>query len=197
MLSKIVVFSGLLAVVLCAAEEPVAIVAQESDIQPDGAFQWSYESADGTKQEQSASVKQVGEVNNAIKMYGKILVISGLMAFVYSAALPENKEPVPIVAQESDIQPDGSFKWSFESGDGTKLEQSGAPKQAENGTIEALQGSVSWTDPEGGLHSLTYTADENGFQPQGSDVPVAPEVPAAIARALEYIAAHPPAKEEK
>ncbi|KAF7286194.1 hypothetical protein GWI33_007154 [Rhynchophorus ferrugineus] len=120
MLSKIVVFSGLLAVVLCATEEPVAIVAQESDIQPDGAFQWSYESADGTKQEQSASIKQVGDVS-----------------------------------------------------------------------VPALRGSVSWKDADGVAHELSYVADENGYQPQSADIPVPPEVPAAITRALEWIAAHP------
>ena len=50
---------------------------------------------------------------------------------------------------------------------------------------------MAWTDPEGGKHQLSYVADENGFQPQGADVPVAPEVPAQIARALEWIAQHP------
>ncbi|XP_030757056.1 endocuticle structural glycoprotein SgAbd-3-like [Sitophilus oryzae] len=128
-------------------------------------------------------------------MFFKTVLISSLLAVVFSAAVPESKEPVPILAQDSEVQPDGSFKWSFESGDGTKQEQSGVPKPAENGTIEAIQGSVSWTDPEGGQHALTYTADENGFVPQGSDVPVGPEVPAAIARALEYIAAHPQPEE--
>lgn len=34
-------------------------------------------------------------------------------------------------------------------------------------------------------------ADENGYQPQSADIPQAPEVPAAILRALEYNAAHP------
>lgn len=48
---------------------------------------------------------------------------------VLGAPQQPTKEPVPIISQESDIQPDGTFKWSFESGDGTKAEQSGQPKQ--------------------------------------------------------------------
>lgn len=44
-------------------------------------------------------------------------------------AAPAEQEPVAILAQESDIQPDGSFKWSFESADGVKQEQTGQPKQ--------------------------------------------------------------------
>lgn len=55
------------------------------------------------------------------------LVSLGLVCAVLSA--PAEKEPVPIVAQESDLQPDGNFKWSFETGDGVKQEQIGQPKQ--------------------------------------------------------------------
>ncbi|KAH1001916.1 endocuticle structural glycoprotein ABD-4 [Dendroctonus ponderosae] len=135
----------------------------------------------------------------------KIIVrmFSCQVAFVLLAAVcavlgaPQNKEPVPIISQESDIQPDGTFKWSFESGDGTKAEQSGQPKQVEQETPLVYQGSASWTDNEGTQHQLTYIADENGYQPQSPDIPVAPEIPAAIQRALEYNAAHPEQDGEK
>lgn len=132
-------------------------------------------------------------------MFGKVLfVFSGLLAVVLSAPPAQPAaEPVPIVGQSSDIQPDGSFKWDFESGDGTKQSQSGALKAGEkpDEPIAAVEGAVSWVDPEGNAHELKYIADENGFQPQGADVPVPPEVPAQIARALEYIAAHPEPEE--
>lgn len=63
--------------------------------------------------------------------------------------------------------------------------------QIEKETPVVMQGAASWTDNEGGQHQLTYTADENGYQPQSPDIPVPPEIPAAIQRALEYNAAHP------
>ncbi|XP_076256899.1 larval cuticle protein 1-like isoform X1 [Rhynchophorus ferrugineus] len=115
----------------------------------------------------------------------------GLLCVAAVLSAPAENEPVPIVAQESDIQPDGTFKWSFETGDGVKVEQTGQPKQIDQETAVVLQGSASWTDNEGNPHQLTYVADENGYQPQSADIPVAPEVPPAIARALEYNAAHP------
>lgn len=144
--------------------------------------------------------------------YQVVFVLVAAVCAVLGA--PQNKEPVPIISQESDIQPDGTFKWSFESGDGTKAEQSGQPKQVtiqsasrtrllkEHSQVEqetplVYQGSASWTDNEGTQHQLTYIADENGYQPQSPDIPVAPEIPAAIQRALEYNAAHPEQDGEK
>lgn len=124
------------------------------------------------------------------KMFSKLVVFTGLLAVVLCA--PAEPEPVAIISQNSDIQPDGTFQWTYESADGTKQEQNGSPKQVDKDDVaEVVQGAVSWTDPEGGKHELSYVADENGFQPQSADVPVAPEVPAQIARALEWIAAHP------
>ena len=52
---------GVVSVVLCApTEEPEQIISQENEIQPDGSFKWSFETGDGTKQEQSGQPKEVG-----------------------------------------------------------------------------------------------------------------------------------------
>lgn len=50
------------------------------------------------------------------------------------------------------------------------------------------QGASSYVSPEGVPIQLTYTADENGFHPQGAHIPPVPDY---ILRALEWIAAHP------
>ncbi|KAJ4449555.1 hypothetical protein ANN_00957 [Periplaneta americana] len=56
---------------------------------------------------------------------------------------------------------------------------------------QVAQGGYAYTAPDGTRISITYTADENGFVPQGSHLPTPPPIPEAIQRALEYIAAHP------
>ncbi|CAG9769051.1 unnamed protein product [Ceutorhynchus assimilis] len=127
-------------------------------------------------------------------MFSKVLVFSALVAVVLSATAPL-LEVVPVISQALDVHPDGAYQYNYESGDGSKQEQHGVPKVLEKDVvIEAVEGSVSFSDPDGVKHELTYVADENGYQPKSADLPVAPpapEIPAAIQRALDWNAAHP------
>ncbi|KAF7286192.1 hypothetical protein GWI33_007152 [Rhynchophorus ferrugineus] len=121
-------------------------------------------------------------------MLAKVLMFCGFVAVVFSAIIPE---PVAILSQSSDIQPDGNFLWNYELADGSKHQQKGSVKQLDKETITVVEGSVSWTDLDGYHHEISYVADENGYQARSADLPVAPEIPKAIVRALEWIAAHP------
>lgn len=122
----------------------------------------------------------------------KYIVLCGLLAVAYSAP---GHEEVPIVSQQMDIQPDGAFRWSFESGDGTKQSQDATIKQVDKDTvIQAMQGSFEYKGDDGQVYALTYTADENGFVPQGAHLPVPPPIPEQIARALAFLATAPPPK---
>ncbi|KAG8233380.1 hypothetical protein J437_LFUL005842 [Ladona fulva] len=107
------------------------------------------------------------------------------------------KEPIPIVSMRSDVSHDGNFHYSYESADGTKAEQVGEVRDfGEDKKGSVASGSYEFIGDDGQLYKVEYTADENGFQARGAHLPVAPPVPEAIARALAYIAAHPPPVEE-
>ncbi|KAK9888823.1 hypothetical protein WA026_001046 [Henosepilachna vigintioctopunctata] len=101
-----------------------------------------------------------------------------------------NRPFVPIVSQTNEINPDGSFRYGYVSGDGQQAEAQGFLKNAgaRNAEAEVIQGSYSYTAPDGTPISLRYIADENGFRAEGAHLPVAPPIPAAIQRSLDYIA---------
>jgi Insect cuticle protein len=62
----------------------------------------------------------------------------------------------------------------FESADGIKRDETITNKQI---TPEAsgvvARGSYSYTGDDGKVYTVTWVADENGFQPSGAHLPVA------------------------
>lgn len=118
-----------------------------------------------------------------------------------SAAQLSGNEPIPIIAQDAEVNFDGSYHSNYETGNGISAQEQGVLKNAgqKDAEAEEVQGSFQYTAPDGTPIQLQYIANENGFQPQGNHLPVAPTpppVPAAILRALEWIAAHPQPEEK-
>ena len=74
---------------------------------------------------------------------------------------------------------------SFEAENGIKVEESGQVKQI---TPEAAgitsKGSYSYTAPDGTVVTTSWVADENGFQPSGAHLPVAPPMPDHVVKLL-------------
>lgn len=48
-----------------------------------------------------------------------------------------------------------------------------------------MSGSFSYTGSDGMQYSITYTADEYGFHPQGAHLPTPPPIPPEIQRGVE------------
>jgi len=46
-----------------------------------------------------------------------------------------------------------------------------------------VDGGFGFVDEDGNGFDLTFVADENGYQPQGEGLPVAPEEPAEVREA--------------
>ncbi|XP_055844431.1 pupal cuticle protein Edg-78E-like [Episyrphus balteatus] len=107
-----------------------------------------------------------------------------------AAAAPSSDATAEVKNYTDQIHPDGSFGYQFETSNGINIQESGTA----NGTV---QGAVQYQSPDGEQIQLTYTADENGYQPSGSHLPTSPPVPEQIQKALEYIQAHPPPEEPK
>ncbi|ERL83841.1 endocuticle structural glycoprotein SgAbd-8-like [Dendroctonus ponderosae] len=120
-------------------------------------------------------------------MFSKLIVFSAVVALTLAGTTP-----VPIISQSQNVDPDGSFQWAYQSGDGTVQEQAGKVVLLRSGEdAETVQGSASWVDPEGNPHQLSYVADEGGYRPQSADLPIGPPLPPLIAKALKWIQEHP------
>lgn len=87
--------------------------------------------------------------------------------------------PIPIISYNDEVNPDGSYVYGYEAGNGIKIEA--------NGNGESQSGSVKYVDPDGNPVEWTYTADANGYQPQGPGIPAIPDY---ILRSLQYIRDH-------
>lgn len=74
---------------------------------------------------------------------------------------------------------------SFETGNDIAREEVGELRNLGTaGEVQVVRGSYRYKDPEGNDIVVTYTADENGFVPQGAHFPVAPPIPQEILAAL-------------
>ncbi|XP_075981135.1 uncharacterized protein LOC142979829 [Anticarsia gemmatalis] len=73
-----------------------------------------------------------------------------------------------------------TYSYAYETENGIYAEESGV---ATNG-VQA-QGGYSYTGDDGQVYSVRYTADENGFVPQGDHLPTPPPIPEEILKALE------------
>lgn len=139
--------------------------------------------------------QQHGSKRNKISIEKSTFQICAIFAViaVSASAAPVDNTPVPIIAYSADgPNADGSYVFTYETGNGIKVEEHGQLKQVnDTNSVVVVQGSFSYPNAEGSPVALTYVADENGFQPQGEHLPTPHPIPAAILKALEYIAAHP------
>lgn len=96
--------------------------------------------------------------------------------------------------------PDGSYKFSYQTSNGISGQASGIGGVSENGEVKytAADGNISLKLSYffgiirlitlGTPIEFTYTADEGGFKPVGAHIPQAPP---HIARLIEWLESHP------
>ncbi|XP_063619800.1 flexible cuticle protein 12-like [Cydia splendana] len=92
------------------------------------------------------------------------------------AAAPQNPADAGAQILRSDLDNIGidGYQYVYETSNGIKQEEQG--KLANVGTEnEAIQvrGQFSYVGADGVTYTVTYVADENGFQPQGAHIPQA------------------------
>ncbi|EEB15861.1 Endocuticle structural glycoprotein SgAbd-2, putative [Pediculus humanus corporis] len=110
--------------------------------------------------------------------------VYGAPAQTYSSA-----NVVPIVSYSNDIGLDGSFQYSYQTGDGISAQANAqvrnvGGRDVENSVVQTVQGSYSYTAPDGQVITVNYVADENGYRAEGAHLPTPPPIPPEIQRSL-------------
>lgn len=82
------------------------------------------------------------------------------------------------------------FHFSFETENKITRQEQGQQKNVGEEGATVVQGSYSYTSPEGQVITVNYIADENGFRPTGDHIPAAPAVPEANLKSMGYNQAH-------
>ncbi|CAG9858867.1 unnamed protein product [Phyllotreta striolata] len=136
-------------------------------------------------------------------MFLPLFILVCLYTVVYAASpnyFPEyrgqqnnfapGKNVVPILSESNESNPDGSFSYSYSTGDGQQVQAQGYLKNTgvKGSEAEVIQGSYSYTAPDGTPITVTYIADEFGFRAEGAHLPTPPPIPEAIQKSLELIA---------
>jgi len=70
------------------------------------------------------------------------------------------------LVHNSQMKPDGSYAFNYETDDGQRRQESGQPSSSSAGSI-VQTGSWSYTGSDGKLYKVQFIADEFGYRPVG------------------------------
>ncbi|XP_059620000.1 endocuticle structural glycoprotein SgAbd-2-like [Phlebotomus argentipes] len=142
-----------------------------------------------------AAVPQQGGYQYNRNQYNQPLGVQPLLGnpgqqFNQQQGFSQSRNSVPITSYTNEVGHDGSFTYAYTTGDGQGAQAQGYLKNAGNKDLEAqvVQGSYSYTAPDGTPISVKWFADENGFRAEGLHLPTPPPIPEAIAKSLQFIA---------
>lgn len=91
-----------------------------------------------------------------------------------------NERNARILNYQSD-RTDRGYQYSYETENGIRVEEVG---QIQGKGIN-VRGTYTYPGDNGQVYTVTYTADENGFRPQGDHLPIPPPIPEAISQSLQ------------
>ncbi|CAG0890461.1 unnamed protein product [Cyprideis torosa] len=105
-----------------------------------------------------------------------LLLLSALAqsSFSENQLQREPKPFIPITKSNFNMDLDGSYVFNYEAGDGQRRQEAGRmlPGQSEKDPgSQRVEGSYSYTAPNGKVITVNYYADETGFHPDSDVIP--------------------------
>lgn len=103
-----------------------------------------------------------------------IFIVFALLVAAVMAAPVDDSQTTILKYENDNIGIDG-YNFAYETSDGVSRSESAVIKNpgTENEAL-SVRGTITWTAPDGEQYTLNFVADENGFQPEGAHLPVAP-----------------------
>jgi len=121
-----------------------------------------------------------------------MILIAVFLAVAAAAPAPQESQPILILKQSQNHDTEKQvYSFSYETENGISVSESGVQKQIgdkpeEAGTVS--QGKYSY--PEDSVtYTITWVADENGFQATGDHLPTPPPMPEHVVKMLADLAA--------
>ncbi|KAF7269291.1 flexible cuticle protein 12-like [Rhynchophorus ferrugineus] len=108
---------------------------------------------------------------NLIKMKLFVVLFAGLAMALAAPQNPADAQAQVLRYENDNIGVEG-YNFNYETSNGIQQQEQGTLQNAgtENEVIQ-VRGSFTYTGPDGVTYTVTYIADENGFQPQGAHLP--------------------------
>jgi len=128
----------------------------------------------------STNTSQSCQVSEMFKLTAIVFFAAAAVCFVAAKpADPAKAPPATIVSQTQSLDASGTYAFQYETSDGTKQDQAGVLKDIQNEGAEpgkgiSMTGSYTFVGDDGQTYTVTYIADENGFQPSGAHLPTPP-----------------------
>ncbi|XP_013164722.1 PREDICTED: flexible cuticle protein 12-like [Papilio xuthus] len=104
----------------------------------------------------------------------KLFIVAALFVAAAMAAPATPDGAAQIVTQNTDNIGTGPYQYEIETSNGIVIREQGQLKNAgtDNEALE-VQGQYSYPGDDGIVYTVTYIANELGFQPQGAHIPQA------------------------
>lgn len=107
----------------------------------------------------------------------KFIIAFAALTAVCLAAPVDDSSNAQILRYENDNIGIGGYNFAYETSDGvSRSEQAELKNAGQENEALSVRGTITWIAADGQTYTLNYLADENGFQPQGDHLPVAPVV---------------------
>lgn len=111
----------------------------------------------------------------------RIIIVCATCLLVTRAAVIPNESEAKIISYENTNDGAGNYKFSFETSNGITRKESGyLVNVGQKDEHVVVEGSYSYTDVDGNVRTVKYTADENGYHIISDQPALVPQVVSAL-----------------